>query len=882
MAEQSNPKSIAHNVPLKQLLQILNSKKNGLSSLQVEESRKKWGSNSIAKEKEVGPLGIFLRQFNIITGLLVFSALIAFVIGHALDSVGILAAALLSMFFGFIQEYKAEEALKALYKLSAPKTTVIRDGKDTEIDSELLVCGDVILLSAGDLIPADCRIIEGEELLADQSILTGESEACHKHCGETAKNTILSQRNNLLYAGTLLLKGDTKAVVFAVGKDSEFGAIAQRLSKIEAGKTPLAKSLDELGSNVSKAAILLVCLFFTIGVLRSAPLADTLIVSVSLFVAAIPEGLPTVLAITLAVGVSRMAKEKAIVRKMQAVETMGAVTTICTDKTGTLTQNRMHVVNAYFGTENIDLVGDQSNPKKAKIAIEYAALCSSARVTFSKDGTLLSSIGDAMDVAIILACRRASISYSHLEKEWTKEADFPFEFKKKMASQVRKKGSSHYAFSKGAPEVILSMCTHILDSDMKERLITKEDILRIDKATEGYASSALRTIAVAYRKLPLRQKYTQKDMGHSLVFVSVLGLIDPPREGVAQAIGLCQKAGIRIIMLTGDSAHTARAIAYQLHIIEDQSSPILSGGEIEKMEDTQLKDAFENCNVCARATPEHKFRIVQALQRAGEIVALTGDGVNDAPSIKKADVGIAMGIGGTDVARGAADVILTDNNFGTLVNAISRGRSIFENILSFVRYQFTTNVAAMALMFTSPIFGLPLPLVPLQILWINIIMDGPPALALGAETAKKDIMQNPPRNPSTPILSKAMFFSIFSSAFFMVLITLAVFVYYLQTEPTKALTMSFCTFVFLQLANALNCRSRTLSAFENLFSNKYLLAAILFSVTVQIIIVQSGEFGTFFSAVPINIHDWILVFGASSVLMFYSEISKSLSRAAKN
>lgn len=862
----------AHSCKENDLINSLQSSRKGLSSKQAQDALRKFGHNLPSSKNEDGLLQILLRQFNALTFLLIFAAIIAFFIGHTPDAVGISAAALLSIIFGFTQEYKADMALKELYKMAMPCSKALRDGKIGEVQSSLLVPGDIVLLSAGDLIPADCRILDGAQVSVDQSALTGESDHVHKRPGQVLQKLPLAERPNILYSGTLMMKGDATAIVFATGDYSEFGSIASKLAQVGEQQAPLSKYLEELGTKISKASIFAVAVFFILGVFRGEPITQMLIVAISLFVAAVPEGLPTVLAITLALGVGRMAAQKAIVRKMQSVETMGSVNIVCTDKTGTLTENRMQVSKIFAAGQDF-AAGEFGSSKAAKNALLSAALCSNASVRISKSGEVEQALGDGTEIAVMLACHNSGINpHSRTQKAI---ASFAFDHERKRSSAVISSNSQILSYAKGAPEIIFQRCTHILGSDMRVRPLGEKDKEIILQKMEEYSADALRLIAVAYKKMPKKSNYLAKEAESNLVWAGLLGLIDPPRKEVAGALELCQKAGIRVIMLTGDSAQTARAIASRLKILASGSKIIL-GDEINSLSSGQLAERLKSVSVCARATPEHKFRIVKALQQCGHVVALTGDGVNDAPSIKKADVGIAMGIGGTDVARGAADIVLTDNNFATLVNAIRIGRSIFENIRSFVSYQLTTNVSALSLMFISPVLGMPLPLLPLHILWINVLMDGPPALSLGAEPPAKDIMLRPPRKSSEPFLSKKMVFSIFFAAITMTLITLGIFSFYLKNEPYKAITMAFSTFVFLQLANSLNCRSRTLSAFEMVLSNKWLVFAISVCLIMQLSIVQLGFFEQFFSTSPLDLRDWMLALACSALLLIIGDIYKKL------
>jgi len=893
-----NIAAVAHSAPEGYLFNCLKSSKEGLTSPQAAESLSNFGPNELRLHQVSGPLQILIRQFkNILIVLLLLSAGVAFMVNDLLDAIGILVAVALSVFFGFFQEYKAEQALSALRKIASPHANVIRDGRETEVLSSAIVPGDLLVLSEGDLVPADCRMLEGANVSSDQSALTGESVPSSKSPGTLGASTPLAERKNMLYAGTTIVRGHCRAIAFSTGVSSEFGKIAEKLASMEDEPAPLTQKISALGENIGKIAMALCFFFFLFGVWRGEEMAKMLIIAISLAVAAIPEGLPTVLAITLAIGVQRMAQQHAIVRKLPAVETLGSATVICTDKTGTLTANRMTLMRLFTrGTvysigggpldlragifENDPASGGGQTPADSKalsdvrFALSCGALCNDAAIFYKSPEHISGTRGDPTEIAILVAAEKAGMGQEKLREQSRKISEIAFEYTRKMMTQVRMHGASPRAYSKGAPEKILSLCTKIIDGK-GVRKITDSDRKEIHAMVEKFGRQALRTLAFAYSDLPSSYKAGDDDgIEKGMVFVGMAGFIDPPRKEVAEAIALSQSAGIRIVMITGDSHITASVIAEQLGLLSS-GGKVRLGDEIGKMSEAELSLAVKDLAVCARATPEHKYMIVAALKRNGEIVAVTGDGVNDAPSIKAADIGIAMGVGGTDVARGAADVILTDNNFRTITMSIRQGRSIYENIRSFVRFQFTTNVAALTLMFSCPLLGFPLPLAPLQILWANIMMDGPPALALGIEPSRSDAMSRPPRKPSAPFVSRTLLASILTSGFLMFAITLAVFAYYDPIGNFKmASTMAFTTFIMLQLANAFNCRSDHLSAFNNLFSNKALIAAVLVAFLIHLGIIYLPDLQAIFGTVPLTRHDWALVAGGAIAMVAFEEMRK--------
>ncbi len=890
---------IGHSLPESKLLEALGSSQHGLSSSQASSNLGKFGPNEIRLKQSHGAIEIFVRQFkNMLILLLLGSAAVAYLVNDIVDAIGILVAVVLSVFFGFVQEYKAEQALSALRKLAAPHAIVLRDGKENEILSSGVVPGDILVLSEGDLVSADCRLIDSTNLASDQSVLTGESVPASKLAGTLAKNTPVAERSNVLFSGTTVVRGHGNAVVFACGLSSEFGRIASRLASVEDQPTPLQQNLASLGENIGKITLALCFIFFIFGVWRGEAWSKMLIVAISLAVAAIPEGLPTVLAITMAIGVQRMAERNAIVRKLPAVETLGSATVICTDKTGTLTANRMtlttvHTQGRLFSLEGgpLDAKGaaweqagfgsQKKTPSESSLGalgflLRCASLCANASFSIGPSGNVEGVRGDPTEVALLVGAQKAGISPAVLRTSHPKVSEISFEYSRKMMTQVRQDGKAMRAFSKGAPERILSLCTRILTPSGVKPLPEAER-KRILSISRQFGEGALRTLGVAYRDLPpvsdarlSSSYYIERDF----VWVGLAGLIDPPRPEVAGAIADCQAAGIRIIMITGDSPSTAKIIAGRLGLLTG-GGRIMLGDEIEGMGEGEQCLAVRHLAVCARATPEHKYKIVSALKKNGEIVAVTGDGVNDAPSIKAAQIGIAMGVGGSDVARGASDIILTDNNFNTISVAIRQGRSIYENIRSFVRFQFATNVAALTLMFSAPLLLLPLPLTPLQILWVNIIMDGPPALALGVEPSRSDTMKRPPRKPDAPFISRTLLGSILLSGFVMFALTLAIFALYSQSSSARlASTMAFTAFIVLQLVNAYNCRSPTRSAFADLISNRALAAAVLLSFVLHLAIIYHPALQALFGTVPLGANEWAVAIGAGLALLALEEIRK--------
>ncbi|MCX8197811.1 MAG: calcium-translocating P-type ATPase, PMCA-type [Candidatus Micrarchaeota archaeon] len=872
-----------HSLPLSAVFFELGSSPSGLSEKKAAEALAKFGPNKLDEIKKDPWYILFLGQFKSLPIILLLAAAaISFVLGATvdpkkmIDAFAILAAVMIAVSFSFWQEYKAERALEALKKMVVQKTVAMRAGKERLVDSSELVPGDVVILEEGSRVPADMRIIESVNLAADQSTLTGESRPAEKSEGKLAASAVLSAQSNMLFAGTTIVRGHCKGLVVETGMRTEFGKIVGRVAEPEEKETRLQRDISELSRTLGYAGITLAAAFFAIGLVRHEPLADMFVVAVTLAVAVIPEGLPTVLAITLALGVQKMAKENAIVRKMASVETLGSATVICTDKTGTITQNKMTVQEIALPQKTYSISGGgldrgaiARDPSLAK-AVEIMALCNNA-LKVSEGGRERIS-GDPTEAALLEAVEACGGDVRKLRQSHPQAGEVPFDSDRKMMSSIRLYGGRRFALVKGAPEKIIPRCSKIFVSG-KEAPMGKSWKRKVSSDARSLGQSGMRVLALAYRQIGKLKKYSSANTERSLVFVGLCGMEDPLRPEVPQAISLCKQAGIRVVMITGDSLDTAKAIAAKAGLLS-AGQAAMDGSELDGLSDSQLDSRLDKVAVFARVTPEQKYRIVSAFMRRGEVVAVTGDGVNDAPAIKKADIGVAMGIAGTDVSKEVSDLVLTDDNFASIVNAVKYGRSIFSNIKSFVRYQISTNVAALSLMFSAPALGLPLPLNPIQILWINIMIDGPPALALGAEKPASDIMQKPPRNPKVSFVTKNLALSILVLGLTMAAITLAVFGYYLSFEPAKAYTVAFTLFVFLQLFNALNCRSAHQSLFSNFFSNPSIFAAILLCLAIHFAIVYLEPLQDIFKTVPLGMQDFAIITGSSLIIILLEEFKK--------
>jgi len=872
-----------HSVSLATLFHELGASQNGLSEKKAAEALLKYGPNRLLEMKKDPWYVMLAGQFKSLPILMLLAAsAISLALGLTVDSkklidaCAILVAVLIAVSFGFWQEYKAERALEALKRMVVQRSIVVRGGKDYSIESGSLVPGDIVVLEEGSRVPADMRVLESANLSVDQSTLTGESRPSEKEARGVQASAVLSAQSNMLFAGTTIVRGHCRGMVVETGMNTEFGKIVGRVSEPEEKETRLQKDISQLSRFLGYTGITLAVAFFAIGVYRGEAIADMFVVAVTLAVAVIPEGLPTVLAITLAFGVQKMARKNAIVRKMASVETLGSATVICTDKTGTITQNRMAVQEiilpekAYsIGQGGLDSRALGRDPSLAK-AVEIMALCNNA-IRISENGKEGIS-GDPTEAALLLAVEACGGNERKLRAAHKQAGEIPFDSERKMMSSIRLYGKLRFALVKGAPEKILPRCGKLLLSG-KETKMNSYWKGKISGESHSLGESGMRVLALAYRQVGRQSKYTPANTERSLVYVGLSGMEDPLRPEVPEAISLCHTAGIKVVMITGDSLATAKAIASRAGML-DSGQRAMDSRELQGLSEAELERQLPHIGVFARVTPEQKYRIVSAFMRTGEVVAVTGDGVNDAPAIKKADIGVAMGISGTDVSKEVSDVVLTDDNFASIVNAVRYGRAIFNNIKSFVRYQISTNVAALSLMFAAPALGLALPLNPIQILWINIMIDGPPALALGAEKPALDIMQKAPRNPKASFVTPNLVLSILVLGLVMASISLAVFAFYNSYEPDKAHTVVFTLFVFLQLFNSLNCRSGHQSLFTRFFSNPAIFVAILLSLAIHMAIVYFPPLEEIFKTAPLGLDDLLVVACAASLIILLEEFKK--------
>ncbi|MBI4896392.1 MAG: calcium-translocating P-type ATPase, SERCA-type [Candidatus Aenigmarchaeota archaeon] len=842
-----------YQLPVAEALQSLETQQTGLSEQVAQQRLEQYGPNQLKEQKRTSAIALLLEQFkNILVLVLVASAIISFFLGQMLDAIVIVGILIVNALIGFYQEQQAQKAIESLRKFTRQKSKVYRNGKLVVLDASLLVPGDVIELETGDIVPADARVLEAYNLKTQEAVLTGESTPVSKHIDIIEKDVVIADQKNMVFSGTVVSYGRCTAVIAKTGMETEFGKIAKSLQE-PSDLTPLQKKLDALGNQLTILIGAVVAIVFVVGMLRNFPILEIFMTAVSLSVAAIPEGLPAIVTITLAVGLLRMAKKQVIIRKLPAAETLGAATVICSDKTGTMTKNEMTVRKLYANGRIIDVSGQgyettgtltyenqpviQQSPD-VELLLKTGLLCNNA--------DLEGFIGDPTELALIVSALKYGIP--DLRKQYAKKGEIPFESERKRMSVVYEIDHQRYLFTKGAPEEILAICTTI-NADGEPTLLTNEHKRQALAANKELASHALRVLGFAYKKL----RQDEEPHEETMTFIGLQGMIDPPRPEVKDAIQKCRDAGIKVVMITGDHKETAIAVAKEIDLIQHDED-VLTGEELNAMSDEELQQRVEHIAVYARVAPDHKSRITVALKQRGHIVAMTGDGVNDAPALKKSDLGIAVGAA-TDITKETSDMVLLDNNFSSIVAAIEEGRNIFDNIRKFVLYLLSANIAEVFVIAGSIFIGLPLPLVPVQILWMNLLTDGLPALGLGFEPPEENIMKRKPRNPQEKILTKENFMTIL---FVGILITLAtMWIFWTELgNVTKAETMAFTTIVLLELIVAISFRSRQLITKIGLFSNMKLLLAIASSVVLQVAVLYVPFLTAAFGTVPLGLADW--------------------------
>lgn len=846
--------------------------KNGLSSTEALRRLEKYGKNKLETKKKKTLFKQFLSQLkDVMIYILIIAAIISAFLGEISDALIILLVIIINAVIGVIQESKAEKALDALKELSTPKALVKRDGSLKEILSEDIVPGDIVIIDAGRYIPGDLRLIDTANLKIEESAFTGESVPSEKDASFLPDKEIpIGDQNNMAFMSTLATYGRGVGVVVGTGMNTEIGKIAKMIEQEENDETPLQKKLSELGKILGFLAVGICILIFIISFFQGRDLLEMFLTSISLAVAAIPEGLPAIVAIVLALGVQRMVKKNAIIRKLPAVETLGSVSIICSDKTGTLTQNKMTVTTVYTNDSYIKESEFNLNDNESKLLVDCMVLCNDA--TYSEK----SQTGDPTEIALLESPFKLNILKEKLEKEFKRIDEIPFDSDRKLMTTVNlvddKKAR---VFTKGALDSILSICNKI---SINGKLLdfSKEYKAKVLENSNIMSDKALRVLAFAYKDIS-KENIVLDSLEKDLVFIGMVGMIDPPRLEVKDSIKLCKSAGITPVMITGDYKNTAFAIANELGIAEDISQAI-TGHEIDKFKEEEFNEKIINYRVFARVSPEHKVKIVKAFKSHGNIVSMTGDGVNDAPSLKAADIGVAMGITGTDVSKGASDMILTDDNFSTIVSAVEEGRKIYLNIKKSIVFLLSCNLGEILTLFTAILLNWNSPLQPIHILWVNLITDSFPALSLGVDKTKEDVMNNPPRNPKESIFVKSDKVQLIINGVLIGGITLFAFklgerLY--ADSLIHAQTMAFVVLSVSQLFLSLSLRSNTKSAFSlGLFSNKYLVYSILLGIFLQVIIISISFIANIFKVTPLLLYDWIVVILVSLIPFAINEILK--------
>nr|WP_255668454.1 calcium-transporting P-type ATPase, PMR1-type [Methanocella sp. CWC-04] len=871
---------------LSEAIEKLKTRESGLSAEEAKKRLEQYGPNVLKSGKAKSPIIIFFSQFNnFLIYILLAATIISFFIGEILDAEIIFAIVILNAILGFVQEYKAEKAIESLRSMIVPTANVIRGGHKIRINSSELVPGDVIEIEEGENVPADVRIIESMSLKVDESALTGESEPSEKYPDVVPEKTSPGDRVNMMFMGTSALQGRCKALVADTGMKTELGKIATLVETGEETETPLQISLDRLGKFFGVAAIFICILIFIVGILTGKTYYEMFLTSVSLAVAAIPEGLPATVTIVLALGVQRMAKRKAIIRKLSAVETLGSTNIISSDKTGTLTQNIITVKQLITADHDIRVTGtgyssegdflienesiDVTSYEDVMKLLIAGILCNNA--TFERLEDTWNVNGDSTEVALLVAGAKSELFKEKLESVCPRTFEVPFSSRAKTMTTINLCDEKRYVYLKGAPEVVLERCKYVYKD---EKFVPLDDKLKKYFLDFNYsmAMDGMRVLGFAYEEDEVVTD--AENVGKNFVYLGLAGMIDPPRQEVKGAVDLCKDAGIDVVMITGDQKLTAIAIAKELDIYHEGDMAI-TGVELDAMSETDLEENIDKIKVYARTSPEQKLRIVEALKKKERIVAMTGDGVNDAPALKRSDIGIAMGLTGTDVSRQASDMILADDNFATIVNAMEEGRSIYDNIRKFVKFLFSSNLGEVLTVFIGILLGLPLPLLAIQILWVNLITDGLPALALSVDPADPDIMKRKPRPRSEGIITKLMVFDMLLVGAIISAGTLGIFYYYLPQGVETARSMAFTVLVVFQLWNAINCRSETKSLFQiGIFSNGYLLLAIALSIMLQLIILYVPFLEGIFATTEPGLYDILLIMAVSSTVFIGIEIRK--------
>ncbi len=841
--------------------------RHGLKEEEVYKRQQKYGKNKLKDKPKESIIVRFIKQFNdFMIIILIIASIISAVVSNLqgendyIDSIIIIAIVVLNAIMGVVQEAKAEKSIEALQQMTPPKAKVMRNGITNEINADELVPGDIVILEAGNYVPADSRIIESFNLKIEESSLTGETEPVLKEADKICKpNIALGDRNNMAFMASIVVNGHGKAIVTEIGMDTKVGKIANMMIEDESPETPIQKKLGQVGKILGMVCLVICFIIFVIGLIKNIDPIEMFMTSVGLAVAAIPEGLPAIVTIMLSIGVTKMAKKNSIIRKLPAVETLGSSSVICSDKTGTLTQNKMKVV--------------EINSKDVNLVTELACMCTDCDILYQESKIQVN--GEPTEVALVNQGLASNKDKNELYRVMPRVNEIPFDSNRKMMTTIHKIGNKYRVITKGAPDVLLEKCQKQISGGVGQTAIIEK--ATIQKENEKMAQKALRVIAVAYKDLDfLPQKIDSNTIESNLIFVGLMGMMDPPREGVKEAVETCKKAGIKTVMITGDHIVTAKAIAKELKILGTRDKAI-TGQELDKIPQKELEKTIREYSVFARVTPEHKVRIVKAWQRTGAVVAMTGDGVNDSPALKNADIGIAMGKNGTDVAKNAADMILADDNFVTIVEAVKQGRNIYDNIKKAIHFLIATNIGEIVTIFMGLVLGLKSPLLAIQLLWINLVTDSLPAIAIGLEPPEKEIMSRKPADSKKGIFADGLWNKIVVEGIMIGMLTLVAFSLgnkFIGLEVGR--TMAFVSMGLLELVHSFNIKSEQSIFKVGILENKFLIGSFVLGTIIQISVVLLPTLAEIFSLVPLNQTQWMITIMISLLPIPIMELQKKL------
>lgn len=892
MSEQKPPveSRIWHTMAVSEVaIELKTNIDKGFTAADVLARQKEYGPNQLLGSPRQKWYFLFLNQFkNSFIILLLVAAIVSGFLNHAIEAIAIGIIVFFTAIFGFVQEWRTERALEALQKMATPSALVLREGVEKEIPAQELVPGDIIILSTGDRVPADARLIESMNLKIEESPLTGESVPVEKKSSIICKaNAVVGDRKNMVFAGTAVTYGRGRAVVVAIGMYTEFGHIAGLLQGIKKEETPLQKNLTTFAKILTRAALVIVLAVVILGLFRGQPFLEAIIFGIALAVAVVPEALPAVVTISLAIGVQRMAKRHALIRYLPAVEMLGCATVICSDKTGTLTKDEMTVKKIFLNSGKIiDVTGSGYDPRGVFLLngnnyqVDDTLISLLQAATLSSDARLMKTdetwdlVGDPTEAALVVAAAKAGLNKDLLDEQLPRIAEVPFSSETKRMTTLHQTANGTVAYGKGAAEVMLDACTHYQAESGKILKITDEFKKEVLEATHLFAKEALRVIGVAYA--PTADVTVAQ---HQMIFLGMLAMIDPPRVEAKESIANCFKAGVKVMMITGDHPVTAEAIARDLSLLSPEDK-VLTGNDIAAMTSDELSNVIEKVSVCARVSPEHKMRIIEALQKNGHVVAMTGDGINDAPALKKADIGVAMGITGTDVTKEAATMTLTDDNFSSIVAAVEEGRVIYSNIKKFLAYLISSNLGEIGLIVVASVLGLPLPLTAVQILYVNLTSDGLPALALAVDPPGRNVMAQKPRKSSDAIFSKPLVFLMIAGAVWSVCANTLLFIWARGSgrSDVHAMTMVFVSLVIIQFLNAYSFRSIAHSVFYKPFANKWLNWAVFSELVLLVPLMYIPTIQTLFGLSPFSLLDWQIVLFVALTIVPVLELVKFVAR----